>query len=288
LSSIYVELQREFESLAIAKGLVLELPDTVKVVTTDRILFNQLLQNLLGNALKYTDKGFVKVSEIVEGDGLVLCVQDSGSGIPEDKLERIFDEYYQVHPSGTQRSGMGLGLAIVREVSRLLGYSVTVASEFGRGTSVRVRIPMQHVGSDAPRAEPPAPPLVIAHPATSCRLVLLEDNDSVRAATELFLTLEGYETHSAASVADAEELLASMQPGDLLISDYHLNGTLTGLDILQQVRAQHKREVPAILLSGDLQSMMRVAKTPLSRCRLLSKPVDTNALLTAIAELSAS
>jgi two-component system, sensor histidine kinase len=287
LSSIYAELKREFESLATTRGLVLEFPESARVVTTDRMLFNQLLQNLLGNALKYTEKGFVKVSEIVEGDGLVLCVQDSGGGIPADKLERIFDEYYQLNPSGAQRSGVGLGLAIVREVSRLLGYSVTVASELGRGTSVRVRIPIQQLSSDIPRAEPPAPLLAIAHPATSCRVILIEDNDSVRAATELFLTLEGYETHSAASLADAEELLANMQPGDLLISDYHLNSTLTGLDILQRVRAQHKREVPAILLSGDLQSMMRVVKSSLSHCRFLSKPVDTRALLTAIAELRA-
>ena len=122
---------------------------------------------------------------------------------------------------------------------------------------------------------------------TSSRLVLLEDNDGVRAATELFLTLEGYEILSAASIADAEELLANLKPGDLLISDYHLNGALTGLDVLQQVRAQHQREVPAILLSGDLQSMMRVVKTSIPCCRFLSKPVDTHALLGAISELLA-
>ena len=118
--------------------------------------------------------------------------------------------------------------------------------------------------------------------------MLLEDNDSVRAATELFLTLEGYDTQSAASVADAEDLLANLRPGDLLISDYHLNGTLTGLDVLQQVRAQYQRQVPAILLSGDLQSMMRVVKTSIPQCRFLSKPVDTHALLAAISELCGS
>ena len=123
--------------------------------------------------------------------------------------------------------------------------------------------------------------------AAPTRLILLEDNDSVRAATELFLTLEGYETRSAASVAEAEEMLANLGPGDLLIADYHLNGALTGLDVLHQVRAQHQREVPAILLSGDLQSMMRVVKTSIPRCRFLSKPVDTYALLAAISELIA-
>jgi two-component system, sensor histidine kinase len=284
LIAVYGDLKREYEPVALAKGVRLEFPETSKIVVSDRILLSQLLQNLIGNALKYTEKGFVKVAEISDPDGFLLCVEDSGVGIPSDKLERIFDEYYQVDQSGTQRSGVGLGLAIVREVCRLLSYSVSVSSEVGRGTQVRVRIPPEQVGSNAPPIEVPHRPVTAPHPAT--RLVLLEDNDAVRAATELFLTLEGYETHSATSVRDAEELLANLRPGDLLISDYHLNGALTGFDVLQQVRAQHQWEVPAILLSGDLQSMMRVVKTSIPRCCFLSKPVDTQALLAAISELS--
>jgi len=288
VASMYADLQREFESSALAKGLRLEFASTLKVVNSDRILLGQLLHNIIGNAIKYTDRGFVRVSDSLDTDGLLLSVEDSGSGIPDDKVERIFDEYYQVDRTGTQRSGVGLGLVIVREVSRLLGYSVAVTSEVGRGTMVRVRIPLQQIGTDAPPVEQPPAPVANARAATSCRIVLLEDNDAVRAATELFLTLEDYETHSAASVADAEELLASLRPGDLLISDYHLNGSLTGLDVLQQVRARHQFEIPAILLSGDLQSMMRVVKTSIPGCRFLSKPVDTHALLAAISELCGS
>jgi signal transduction histidine kinase/ActR/RegA family two-component response regulator len=284
LDSIFGELRRQFEPLALAKGLRLEFAATERVVTSDRILFLQLLQNVIGNALKYTAQGFVRIGETLLTDGLLLSVEDSGCGIPGDKLERVFDEYYQVDQSGAQRSGVGLGLAIVREVCRLLGYSVTVISPQGHGTTVRIRIPLSQLASGAPPPEPP-PPSLVSHAANACRIVLLEDNDAVRAATELFLSLEGYEIRSAASVADAEDLLANLQPGDLLISDYHLNGQLTGLDVLQQVRAQHQREVPAIVLSGDLQSMMRVVKTSIPRCRFLSKPVDTNALLAAVAEL---
>jgi two-component system, sensor histidine kinase len=285
LTSIYGDLKREFEPVAMAKGIRLELPETSKIVISDRILLNQLLQNLVGNALKYTEKGFVRIAESLDADGFLLCIEDSGSGIPSDKLDRIFDEYYQVDQSGSQRSGVGLGLAIVREVSRLLSYSVSVSSEVGRGTLVRVRIPLTQVGSDALPVEDAHHVVPAPHATTSSRLVLLEDNDSVRAATELFLTLEGYEPRSAASVAEAEELLANLKAGDLLISDYHLNGALTGLDVLHQVRAQHQREIPAILLSGDLQSMMRVVKTSIPRCRFLSKPVDAHALLAAISEL---
>jgi PAS domain S-box-containing protein len=284
IDAIFADLAREFGPTAASKSLLLEFPEVQTVVTTDRNLLTQLLQNLLGNALKYTPRGTVRIVLHTEADALALDVEDSGVGIPEDKLDRIFDEYYQVDPKGAQRSGVGLGLAIVREVSRLLGYSVAVSSTLGSGTRVRVRIPLQRLSSAAaPPCEAPLAEKLGAR--RHCRIILLEDNDSVRAATELFLGLEGYETRSAGTVAEAETLLADLQPDDLFISDYHLDDKLTGFDVLQSLRARHNRDVPAILLSGDLQSMMRIVKTKVPRCSFLSKPVDTNALLAAIESL---
>jgi PAS domain S-box-containing protein len=286
LAAAFEDLAREFEPAAAAKNLQLGFADTRVVMSTDRTLLTQLFQNLIGNALKYTERGYVRISQGFDPDALVLKIEDSGLGIPGDKLERIFDEYYQIGPQGTQRLGVGLGLAIVREVSRLLGYSVAVASTVGKGTCVSVRIPRHRLllETEAPvRADAD---ISRTNGVSRCRLILLEDNDSVRMATELFLSLEGFETRTAATVADAESLLSDMQPGDVLITDYHLDGKLTGIDVLQQLRSQQGRDVPAILLSGDLQSMMRVVKTSIPHCRFLSKPVDTKALLSAIAELS--
>lgn len=288
LGAIFADLNREFEPIAAEKHLQLTFPETPTIVNTDRILFTQLLQNLVGNAIKYSKTGGVAIDLNVDVDALILDIEDSGAGIPEDKLDRIFDEYYQVDPTGTQRSGVGLGLAIVREVSRLLGYSIAVTSKLGSGTRVRIRVPLQHVSATA---QQPAREELMPAKSTAPgrhRLILLEDNDSVRAATELFLTLEGYETRSAGTVEEAEGLLADLKDGDVLISDYHLDGKLTGLDVLHRLRILHGRDVPTILLSGDLQSMMRIVKTAIPRCRFLSKPVDTNALLAAIAELGDS
>jgi PAS domain S-box-containing protein len=288
IDAIFADLAREFGPMAASKNLRLEFPEVQAVIITDRILLTQLLQNLIGNALKYSARGSVRIVLHTEADALALDVEDSGVGIPDDKLDRIFDEYYQVDPKGTQRSGVGLGLAIVREVSRLLGYSVAVSSTLGSGTRVRVRIPLQRLSSAAASREPREAPLAKnSGTLRRCRIILLEDNDSVRAATELFLGLEGYETRSAGTVAEAETLLADLQPDDLFISDYHLDDKLTGFDVLQSLRARHNRDVPAILLSGDLQSMMRIVKNEVPRCRFLSKPVDTNALLAAIEELIA-
>ncbi len=285
LADAFSDLAREFDPAAAAKGLKLEFADTQVRISTDKILFAQLLQNLIGNGLKYTERGFVRVSLAFDHDAQLLTVEDSGMGIPKDRLERVFEEYYQIGPEGTRRLGVGLGLSIVREVSRLLGYSITIASTLGKGTRVCVRIPQHRVLSAAPSPAHKDPEMPSTSQPSACRLILLEDNDSVRMATELFLSLEGFETRSAATLAEAESLLAGMQPGDILITDYHLDGKLTGLDVLNQLRIERGGDVPAIVLSGDLQSMMRAAKSPISHCRFLSKPVDTKSLLAAIAEL---
>jgi two-component system, sensor histidine kinase len=288
LAATFQGLAREFEPAAAAKNLRLEFPVTEIVLSTDQTLFAQLLQNLIGNAVKYTEHGYVRVTQRLESDALVLAIEDSGAGIPDDKLERVFDEYYQIGPQGTQRLGVGLGLAIVREVCRLLGYSITVSSKVGEGACFSIRVPQNRLLDAAQAPLPKVADILIPNPKSGCRLMLLEDNDAVRMATELFLTLEGFDTRSAATVAEAEGMLSEMRSGDILIADYHLDGKLTGLDVLQQLRSQQDRDVPAILLSGDLPSMMRVIKTSIPNCRFLSKPVDTKALLTAIAELGAS
>jgi PAS domain S-box-containing protein len=286
LSEAFDDILGEFARTAVAKNLQLDCAATKLVICTDRVLFTQLLQNLVGNSIKYTDRGYVRISQAFEGDALVLKIEDTGVGISEDKLGRIFDEYYQIGPQGNQRVGVGLGLAIVREVTRLLGYTVAVSSKVGVGTCVNVHIPMHRILAATP-ALPREDAQVWAPPAPgTCRVLLLEDNDSVRTAIELFLSLEGFEVHSAAGAAQAEALLDEVRPGDVLITDYHLDGKLTGLDVLLQLRAKQRRDVPAILMSGDLQSMLRVVKTAIPRCRFLGKPADAKALLAAIAELS--
>lgn len=285
LAELCEELSSEFASIASARGIELLIQRPRWVISTDRTLFGQLLQNLLGNALKYTDHGSVRLSCSKDDSAVTITINDTGVGIPTDKLERIFDEYYQVDTHGTKRMGVGLGLAIVKEVARLLGFTVRISSEPGKGTQALIRIPSRLVVD----AGAPAPTLA-TQPATSSthrsRLILVEDNDGVRLATETFLKFEGFETVSAPSVAEAEKLFAQMRLGDIVIADYHLDSKNTGLDMLLKLRARVGHDVPGIVLSGDLPSVVRSIKSPVANCRFLSKPVDTTALIDAIAELS--
>jgi len=251
-------------------------------------LLNQLLQNLLGNAIKYTDRGAIKLTADMDEHGLTLRVIDSGIGIPADKLDRIFDEYYQVDTHGTKRLGVGLGLAIVKEVVRLLGLRINIRSQIAQGTEVSVAVPRSML-------TPLTTPSAVAH-ATSANLaprrrgqiLLIEDNEGVRVATELFLRLEGFETLTASSALEAEMQMHKLRPNDVVVADFHLDGAHTGLDVLTRVRAFRQQEVPAIILSGDLPSVLRTLKDPVPNTRFLSKPVDTNTLLAAIDELSGS
>ena len=288
VAEVFDELRSEFSSVAHAREIDLRVEAPRVVLSTDRTLFYQLLQNLVGNALKYTDHGWVSIRCTSETDGVAIVVEDSGIGIPSDKLERIFDEYYQVDMHGTKRMGVGLGLAIVKEVARLLGFAVKIQSRVGEGTQAQLRIPNRYrVATGAAKIEPAAAPALAVDPRKA-RLILVEDNDGVRLATEVFLKLEGHETLSARTVAEAEVLLERLAPGDVVIADYHLDGKNTGLDLLLRLRERVGHDVPGIILSGDLPSVLRSIKSPVVACHFLSKPVNTAALVDAIAELSAT
>jgi CheY-like chemotaxis protein len=288
LVDLLKELRAEFATIARVRGLDLILQPTPVTVITDRALFYQLLQNLMANALKYTDHGAVSVICVQHAESLRIHVRDTGIGIPPDKLERIFDEYYQVDTHGTKRMGVGLGLAIVKEVARLLSFKVSITSTVGRCTEVTLDIPASQLVASAADAAAVsvATPVAAAAPAT--RVVLIEDNDGVRMATELFLRLEGYQVRSAASYAEAEALLPSLRSGDLIIADYHLDTAHTGLEVLERARRAAGTQIPGIIMSGDLPTVVRSLQAPVAATRFLSKPVDTNALLEAIRELSAA
>jgi two-component system, sensor histidine kinase len=288
VAEVFEDLRSEFASLGRARQIELQIEPSPVVLSTDRTLFYQLLQNLVGNAIKYTDHGWVRVRCTTEADGILILVEDSGIGIPPDKLERIFDEYYQVDTHGTKRMGVGLGLAIVKEVARLLGFTVKIQSKIGEGTQASLRIPKKYRAAAGTAHVEHAAAHVAAAAPRKARLVLVEDNDGVRLATELFLKLEGHETLSARSFAEAEVLLERLVPGDVVIADYHLDGKNTGLDLLLRLRARVGYDVPGVILSGDLPSVLRSIKSPVTACHFLSKPVNTAALVDAIDELSAT
>lgn len=286
LPAMLEELRSEFGSVARARGLELSVRPAQVTLLTDRVLFSQLLHNLVGNAIKYTDHGSVTVDCTMLAGELVIEIRDTGIGIPPDKLERIFDEYYQVDTHGTKRLGVGLGLAIVKEVARILRFRIDITSTVGRSTEARVTIPAEYVAAASPEISGAPTHVKDSTVPPKSRIFLVEDNDGVRMATQLFLKLEGFEVHSAASFAEAEQLLEALTSHDVIVADYHLDSAHTGLDVLNLARRRLGTDVPGVVLSGDLPSLVRTLSAPIHATKFLSKPVDTDALLHSIKELS--
>lgn len=285
LPSLLDELRAEFDSVAQDRGLRLDVEAARVIVFTDRILLHQLLQNLFSNAIKYTDRGSVSVSCSQSPQMLLIHVRDTGIGIPRDKLERIFDEYYQVDTHGAKRMGVGLGLAIVKEVARLLEFKIRIDSSESGSTEATIEIPASFLRAAPCAVEVSALPAAAPRTAQT-RILLVEDNDGVRMATELFLKLEGFAIRSAASFEEAQRMLGSLEAGEVLVADYHLATSHTGLDVLELARRVSGMVVPGIILSGDLPSVIRSNSSSFPAVRFLAKPVDTRALLEAIGDLS--
>ncbi|MEQ1803054.1 MAG: ATP-binding protein [Gammaproteobacteria bacterium] len=285
LAEVLGDLQRQFDDVAASRNLTLTVRPTGLCVRTDRILFRQVLQNLLNNALQYTREGGVTVHFEQDAAGLAIRVADTGVGIPAPELDRVFDEYYRVDTKGPRPRGFGLGLTIVRQISRLLGYTVRVESELGLGTTFILRIPAASLvatpGAVAVQARPAAARPDVPKPA----VLIIEDDAAVRDALDLVLTLEGYPTRVADSAVAAMETFASHGAEiDVVVSDFHLGAGRNGLELLEEMRGEAGRDLPAVILSGDTSPVLaRIGSV--SRVVLLRKPVDARQLIVQLEEL---
>ncbi|MEZ5566479.1 MAG: ATP-binding protein [Gammaproteobacteria bacterium] len=285
LMEVLADIRRQSEDLASARGLSLLVPATRVYLSTDRVLLRQLLQNLITNALQYTREGSVTLAVRHEAEALAIEVSDTGIGIPDDEIDRVFDEYYRVNSPDNQQRGFGLGLTIVRQISRLLGYRMTVESMTGRGTTFAVHMPLSAVvdihDQQIARSIQSARHSAMYKPA----ILIVEDDTAVRDALELVLGLEGYPTRVAACAEDAEQIFASHGDGiDVVVSDYHLPSGRNGVELLDSLRVRAQRDLPAVILSGDTSSMLADIES-LSRVSLLRKPVDAHRLVNKIEEL---
>ena len=284
------EIRQQFEQIATARGLALTVAVCGEFLRTDRVLLRQLVQNLLTNALQYTRVGGVSIRTVRTATHLNIEVTDTGVGIAPDQTERIFDEYYRMERPGAGRRGSGLGLNIVRQISRLLGYGVEVESELGRGTTFRLLIPEDHLVEPGMRTTtlPAAGFADVETGLLKPSVLVIEDDDAVRGALELILKLNDYPVRVAATAEVAEALFAREGPDiDLVVTDFHLNGPDNGLQVLDRLRATAGRDLPAVVLSGDTSPILRHAGQ-LSRVQLLRKPVEARHLIRTLEQLFGS
>lgn len=257
LKDIFSRLRLHFEPTAFEKGLMLSFRGEQHVAHADPVLLERILRNLVSNAIRYTDDGGVLVSCRARQGKLLVQVWDSGIGISESALPRIFDEFYQVQTNrpleAHHRKGLGLGLAIVKRLASLMEAPLDVRSRPGHGTVFSLVVPV----GKAPRTTEAAPgtaKLPIGLTLEGRRFVVVEDEAAVREGLVVLLQAWGAAVLAFDSMAAVREWLAlpgAEQP-HLLMVDYRLPQGSTGIDALVAIRARWPdARLPAIVITGS-------------------------------------
>jgi two-component system, sensor histidine kinase len=280
------QIETEFSEAAREKQLMLRVLPSSATILTDPTLLGRILRNLVSNALRYTERGRVLVGCRRAGNRLAIEVLDTGIGIAADKLERIFEEFYQVgNPERDRTRGLGLGLAIVAGVAKLLDHPVEVRSVPGRGSVFRVLVPLAQAQLEAslPSLRPVAP---AARP-TGLLLAIDDDPEQLEAMKALFGRW-GYQVLVAESAPAAlTKLTQSRCTPNAIIADYRLRDGFTGADAIGYVRKGLGRQVPGLILTGDTEPA-RLAEASASGFELLHKPIEAHRLQDAIERLLGS
>jgi two-component system, sensor histidine kinase len=280
-------LNVEYQPIAKLTGNALRVRRTDAVGVSDATMLPRILGNLISNALRYTLNGRVLVGARRRGASIRIDVYDTGPGIPAASLEDIFIEFHQLgNPERDRRRGLGLGLAIVRRLTTLLGHRIEVKSVVGRGSRFSVTLPSS---TEAQRAEPESADLG-AHGGElrGRRVLVLDDEVSVLDAMRLLLESWGCEVTTTASPEEAEAHLASAAlPPELLIVDYRLRRHASGIETIRRLRELAGKPIPALVVTGDTApDRLREAET--SGYPLLHKPVLPERLRATMEQLVTS
>ncbi|OAF18231.1 hybrid sensor histidine kinase/response regulator [Bradyrhizobium neotropicale] len=272
IADMLVQLNVEFSAMARERGLVLRVVDCHLAVNSDPHFLRRILQNLLSNALRYTPKGRILLGCRRRGGDLRIEVWDTGVGIAAEDQKRIFEEFQRLVP-GSEK-GLGLGLAIVDRVSRLLGHPVDVRSRPGHGSCFAVTVPIARgPGVPLQRKAATVAPAVAEQPLT----ILCLDNEAT--ILDGLTALLGGWGHRVLVATDAAKAMAAAaaSPPDVVLLDYHLDGERSGLDFLDDLRQKSGRGICALVVTGDRSEAVR--KEARARgCEVLSKPVKPAAL----------
>lgn len=273
------QLGQEFGVLADAERLRLRTVHSDLQVNTDEALLRRVLQNLLSNAVRYTERGGVLFGCRRRGDFLRIEIWDTGPGIPEDQQSRIFHEFMRLPQQGRRQiKGLGLGLAIADRICRLLGHALTVHSWPGRGTVFSVSVPL--ASEQSPPALAPEPAEQNRQDVAGIRVLCVDNDPALLASLEALLHAFGCEPLVARSGEEALALVRHQPAPDLLVVDYQLDEE-DGFQVIEALDGCWEEVVPAVLITADRRPEVRTRAHELGVI-FLQKPVDQEALLVVL------
>jgi signal transduction histidine kinase len=255
------ELRAEFGPLAAEKGLRLRILPTGLWVSSDRDLLRSVLQNLIGNALRYTREGGVLAGCRRHGDHVRFEVWDTGLGVSQADQATIFKEFERLHGGGDADPGVGLGLAIVDRVSRLLDHPVGLRSELGSGSVFSVLAPRaEALVARAASVRAPAAPLL------GLRVLCVDNESAILESLEALLGRWGVEVTTAASAEAAMTLTGTW---DAALIDHHLGGE-NGLRLIHRLNGRVGRMA---LVTADTSEGL-TARAGKAAATVIAKPVQ--------------
>ncbi len=283
IGEVLRSVAQSFEPMAHQRGLRLRIVESGAVVNTDPALLRRILQNFLSNAIRYTSRGGVLIGCRRRGERLLVEVWDTGPGIPGDQLTAIFEEFKRLGGNNPDTpAGLGLGLAIVDRIAKMLDHPVEVRSKIGRGSVFSITLPpgLASVPALLPRRE-----RRVAN-SLDGKVVLCVDNEpSVLSAMRTLL--EGW----SCQVLTASDLTSTLREAgklaaapDIVLIDYHLEGEETGLSVLEALTRDIGKRLPSIVITANYTETLRAA----AQARgypLLNKPLKPAALRALMAQL---
>ena len=288
INDLLARMRDEFIYHAQAKRLSLHVVPCSLVVRSDPRLLEQMIRNLLSNALKFASRGKILLGCRRHEGTLSIEVWDTGDGIPESDLQSIFEEYRQLDNASRRQSGrggLGLGLSIVQRLGNLLGHKIHVRSKPEKGSCFSVEV---QLSGGAPALSPHLPDSNVGSVEAVRRtggILVIEDDPELRGLLELVLKDAGHHTVSAPDGVTALKLVANGQvKPDLILADYNLPNGMDGLQLTAKLRETLHREIPATIITGDI-STSTLRDIALQNCALLNKPVKLPELTQVIQRL---
>ncbi len=266
-------LENEFRPIADAKGLSLKVTSNSFHIRSDYSLLRRLLQNLISNAVKYTEHGTVTLDARVRKNHLIFEVNDTGVGIEDADRETVFQEFRRLEAGKRAAPGLGLGLSIVRRLATTLDHDVDLETTPGKGSTFYVTVPL--AAQQAPKIVPDDATAATSLDLNGLNVFCIDNEPRILDGMKVLLEGWGCNVHLFADERSVLKALEAIEP-DVVIADYHLdNGT--GIDAIDAMRTAGTSNFTGVLITADRSAAVR-KMSKAADMTLLQKPLKPAAL----------
>jgi len=282
IAELYSSLEEEYSLAAQKKGLNFYVEPIVAFIKTDPILISRIIGNLLSNAIRYTPKGAITLGAVEDQNQVLITVADTGIGISNDHHQKIFNEFEQLNNSHRDyRLGLGLGLSIVKRLSRLLGHEIKIESKPGSGSTFSLRCQTEDPQQETVQA---AAVLTDIDVKRRLNILFVDDEKPVREAISLVLNNFDMNVITAESASEAIEHLANIKPSlDVIVADYRLKNGETGFDVIEKTCEFMNADIPSIIVTGEV-NLDQIKSAQRKNVVIVQKPISSAVLMPLILE----